>query len=453
MPSTSQRPHVVIVGGGFGGLAAARALRDAPVRVTLVDRRNHHLFQPLLYQVATGALSPANIASPLRGLFKKQIHVTSLLGEVTDIDLDRKTLLLGDDALDYDYLIVATGSTQSYFGRDEWRERAPGLKTIDDATDLRRRILLAFERAEREPDPKAMEALLTFVVVGGGPTGVELAGAIAEVAKRTLRGEFRHVRPDDASVLLIEALDRLLPPFHESSSERAHRDLETLGVTVRTNTRVVDIQPGSIQVRPTDADEALPDDDAAIETILTSNVLWAAGVAASPLGALLGEQSEAELTRSGQVRVAADCRLPGRPEVYVIGDLALFDHDDDGPLPGLAPVAMQQGRHVATLLERRIEGEGDAEEPFRYLDKGQMAVIGRSKAVAEVGTLRFGGLPAWLAWLFIHLMYLTEFENRILVLVQWGWNYLTRSRSSRLITGDVPVHEEQWVPAERTGSR
>ncbi|MEM9554087.1 MAG: NAD(P)/FAD-dependent oxidoreductase [Acidobacteriota bacterium] len=437
------KPHVVVLGGGFGGLSTARALREAPVRVTLVDRRNHHLFQPLLYQVATGALSPANIASPLRGLFKHQSHITSLLGHVTDIDLDARRLVLADGSVPYDYLVVAPGSSQSYFGHDEWSRHAPGLKTIDNATSIRRRVLLAFERAERAGDPETIEALLTFVVVGAGPTGVELAGALAEVSHRTLKGEFRTVRPDSARVLLIEAMDRVLPPFHPSSSARARKGLESLGVTVRTGTMVTEVEAGRLRVRPTGAD-----DDAPTETIRTSNVLWAAGVAASPLGKILATQSGAETTRSGQVHVEPDCTLPGHPEVFVIGDLAAFDHHRERPLPGLAPVAMQQGRHAARLIERRVRGEGDGDEPFRYADKGQMAVIGRSKAVAEIGRLRFGGWLAWLAWLFIHLMYLTEFENRVLVLVQWGWNYVTRGRSARLITGELSPRNQDWLPTD-----
>ncbi|MEL7059889.1 MAG: NAD(P)/FAD-dependent oxidoreductase [Acidobacteriota bacterium] len=439
--------HVVAIGGGFGGLALARALGGGPLRVTVVDRRNHHLFQPLLYQVATGALSPANIASPLRALFKRHQNVTSLLGEVTDVDLDARRVTVDGEDIAYDALVVASGSTQSYFGNDAWADRAPGLKTIDDATMIRRRVLLAFEQAEREPDPRKREALMTFVVVGGGPTGVEMAGALAEVAKRTLRREFRRIDPTSARVLLVEGRDRLLPPFLEGSSRRAQRDLEAMGVEVMLQAMVQEIRDVEIEIERRGEAEGS-------ETLMVSaaNVVWAAGVQASPLGARLVEQSDAELVRGGKVRVEADCSIAGRPEVFVIGDLAHFEHGGDEPLPGLAPVAMQQGRYVAKILEARTRGRSKAIGPYQYFDKGQMAVIGRSKAVAEMGKLRFSGLPAWLAWLFVHLMYVTEFENRILVLIQWGWNYVSRGRSARLITGDLESGPDDWRPKPQTAN-
>ena len=423
-------PRVVIVGGGFGGLLAARALRRAPVRVTLVDRRNHHLFQPLLYQVATGGLSPANIATPLRSLVKRQANTCVRLGEVVGFDLEARRVLLKDDELAYDTLIVAAGAGQSYFGHPEWAASAPGLKTLEDATRIRRRVLLAFERAELEASPERVRALLTFAVVGAGPTGVELAGALAEISRRTLAGEFRRIDPAGARVLLIEAADRVLPPFPQTLSQRAAESLAKLGVTVRTGWMVEDIAPGRIEIRRGEDER---------ETVLCDNVLWAAGVEASPLGKALAEGSEASLDRSGRVIVESDCSLAGRPEVFVIGDLASYRHGVDRPLPGLAAVAMQQGRYVARLIRDRPRGRAPA--PFRYLDKGNMATIGRRKAVAEIAGLRFSGLFAWLTWLFVHLMYLAEFQNRVLVLVQWGWNYFTRNRSARLITAE-PQQEE-----------
>ena len=427
MAETKALHHVVIVGGGFGGLCAARGLRRAPVRVTVIDRRNHHLFQPLLYQVATGGLSPANIAAPLRSLLRRQRNTQVLLGEVVDFDLDQHRLhLKGGEVVPFDSLVVAAGAGQSYFGNSQWKELAPGLKSIEDATRIRRRVLLAFEQAERERDPQRVRSLLTFVVVGAGPTGVELAGALAEVSHRTLRGEFRSIDPAAARVLLVEGADRVLGAFSPRLSDRAQQSLEKLGVEVQTGWVVDDVSADSVRLKQGFGE------DVPQETVETSNVLWAAGVEASPLGRLLVQGSHAELDRIGRVLVEPDCSLHGRPNVFVIGDLANFSHDLQKPLPGLAPVAMQQGRYVARLIHGRFQGR--TMPPFRYVDKGNMATIGRKMAVAEIGRLRFWGLPAWLAWLFVHLMYLAEFENRILVLVQWGWNYVTRNRSARLIT-------------------
>jgi NADH dehydrogenase len=430
---------VVVIGGGFGGLLAARSLRRAPVRVTLVDRRNHHLFQPLLYQVATGGLSPANIAAPLRSLLKRQRDTEVRLGEVVGFDLgSQRVLLATGEQVPYDSLIVASGAGQSYFGHDEWRRRAPGLKSLEDATRVRRRVLLAFEQAEIEVDPERRRRLLTFVVVGAGPTGVELAGALAEVSRKTLRHEFRRIDPTAARVLLVEGAGRVLPPFPEPLSERARHSLEKLGVEVRTGWMVERITDGEIEIARAGGDgggEADREDDGGDrQRIATANVLWAAGVEASPLGAALARASGAELDRTGRVVVGPDCCVPGHPNVFVVGDLAHFAHGLDRPLPGLAPVAMQQGRYVAKVIRRRFQGR--ATPPFRYVDKGNMATIGRKKAVAEIGRFRFWGLPAWLAWLFVHLLYLAEFQNRVLVLVQWGWNYFTRNRSARLITAE-----------------
>lgn len=423
-------PHVVIVGGGFAGLLCARGLARAKVRVTLVDRRNHHLFQPLLYQVATGGLSPANIAAPLRALLASQKNTRVLLREVTGFDLDqRKVHCERHGDLDYDYLMVATGAGQSYFGHDEWARHAPGLKTLDDATRIRRKVLLAYERAEQSNDPDEIAALTTFVVVGAGPTGVELAGALAEMAGGTLKGEFRQIATEESRVLLVEGMDRVLPPFSEKQSANAQRDLERLGVDVRTGTMVKDIGDGVLELSPTGDKEAAP------ETLRAATVLWAAGVEASPLGRMLAEQSGAETTRPGKIRVEPDCSVAGRPEVFVCGDLASFQQDG-AELPGLAPVAMQQGRYVADRIRGLAAGLAAARKSFRYVDKGSMAVIGRRLAVADIRGLEFRGAFAWLMWLFIHLMYLAEFQNRVLVLVQWGWNYVTRNRSARLITDE-----------------
>ncbi|MEE8524578.1 MAG: NAD(P)/FAD-dependent oxidoreductase, partial [Thermoanaerobaculia bacterium] len=379
------RHHVVIVGGGFGGLCAARALRKAPVQVTLIDRRNHHLFQPLLYQVATGGLSPANIAVPLRALLKSQANVAVQLAEVTGFDLREQRLWLGQGVALYDSLIVAAGSGQSYFGHPEWADLAPGLKSLKDATRIRGRVLLAFEKAELEKNLVRRRALTTFVVVGAGPTGVELAGALAEVARGTLRGEFRHIDPGAARVVLVEAGPRVLPAFSERQSQRATRSLEKLGVRVRTGCTVDRIRRGEIElVVGGGGDER--------ERIATANVLWAAGVRASTLGRDLAEQIGAELDRGGRIVVEPDCTLPGCPNVFVIGDLASFGHRLERPLAGLAPVAMQQGRYVAKVIRRRFRGRSTP--PFRYADKGSMATIGRREAVAEIGKLHLWGLPA-----------------------------------------------------------
>jgi NADH dehydrogenase len=420
------RHRVVIGGGGFGGLYAAQALRHAPADVTLIDRRNHHLFQPLLYQVAVGGLSPANIAAPLRGVLARQRNTRVLLAVVSGFDLEARQVLLADGSrVPYDSLIVATGSWHHYFGHPEWEAFAPGLKTVDDATTMRRRILLAFEEAEREPDPARRQALLTFVIVGGGPTGVELAGAVAELAHHTLRGNFRSIDPASARILLLEGMDRVLGAYPDPLPAKALRSLERMGVTVRLNTAVTDVQPHSVTVCCGGCAEVIP----------AHTVLWGAGVQASPLGAALAKASGAELDRGGRVVMRPDLTLPGRPEVFVIGDLANYPHQTGKPLPGLAPVAMQQGRYAAGVIARRVRGKPPP-GPFHYRDRGTMATIGRAAAVADLNGVRFSGLLAWLAWLFIHILYLIEFENRLLVLMQWAWSYFTRNRSARLITGE-----------------
>jgi NADH:ubiquinone reductase (H+-translocating) len=425
-------PHrVVIVGGGFGGLDAARALGKADLRVTLLDRRNFHLFQPLLYQVATGGLSPANIAAPLRAVLKRQKNTRVLLAEVVNFDLAGRVVILKDGSEPYDSLIVATGSRHHYFGHPEWEQFAPGLKSIEDATTIRRRILSAFEQAERCGESEKCHALMTFIIVGGGPTGVELAGAIAEVAHATLRGNFRAINPAHARILLVEGLDRILHTYPAKLSDKAVQALQRLGVTVRTRTIVTDVQAERVTIRTGDKSEV----------IRAHTVLWGAGVEASPLGKILAQATGAELDRSGRIVVAPDLSLPGHPEVFVIGDLANYPHQDGTPLPGLAPVAMQEGRYVADLIQRRLRGA----EPvrFRYHDHGTMATIGRAAAVADLGWIKLSGLIAWLAWLFIHILLLIEFQNRVLVLFQWAWNYLTRNRAARLITGTQPCEERR----------
>src|SRR5262249_46961212 len=401
-----------------------------PVDVTLIDRRNFHLFQPLLYQVATGGLSPANIASPLRSVLRRQRNTRVLLGEGTGFDLAAKKVQLRDGtALPLDSLIIATGSTHHYFGNDRWAELAPGLKTIEDATEIRRRVLSAFERAEREPDPAARARLMTFVVVGGGPTGVEMAGSVRELAAHTLRYDFRSIDPATAKVIIVEGQNRVLGGFDEKLSQKALESLQKMGIEVRLDCHVTDIQPDCLVVKP-DAGKGEP------YRIGTATVVWAAGVKANPLGKLIAEAvGGVEVDRAGRVLVNPDCSVGNRQDIFVIGDLASYKGPDGKLLPGLAPVAMQQGEYVADLIARRVKGQS-VRGPFRYWDKGMMATIGRAKAVAESMGFKFSGYPAWLAWLFIHIMYLARFENRVLVLFQWFWNYVTRNRAARLITGE-----------------
>jgi NADH dehydrogenase len=406
-------------------LYVAKALGRAPVSVSLIDRRNFHLFQPLLYQVATGALSPGEIASPLRVVVKNNRNTEVLLGEVVDLDVANRRVLLRDGAaVPYDYLVVATGATHFYFGNDQWESLAPGLKTIEDATEMRSRLLLAFERAEREQDPVERRAWLNFVIVGGGPTGVELAGALGEIANDTLRHDFRHINPREAAILLVEGEPRVLPVFPADLSAKAEQQLISLGVGIRTGARVTQIDAGGVTVSANGKEER----------IATHTVLWAAGVRASRLGKVLAERAGAQLDRAGRVVVEPDLSVSGHPEIFVIGDLSSFTHQDGKPLPGVAPVAMQQGRYVARLIRRRAGGDGTA-APFHYFNKGNLATIGRNKAVADFGKLHIAGFPAWFTWVFVHLMYLVEFENRLLVFTEWVYNYITRNRGARLITG------------------
>ena len=428
MPTQTQFPHrVVIVGGGFGGLYAAQSLRSAPVSVTLLDRRNFHLFQPLLYQVATGALSPGEIASPLRYVLQNNRNTQVLLGEVIDIDAAGRRVILRDGDVPYDDLIVATGATHFYFGNDQWEPLAPGLKTIEDATAIRSRLLIAFEHAEREPDPAARQAWLSFVIVGAGPTGVELAGALGEIANDTLRHDFRHIDPTESRILLVEGESRVLPAFPPDLSEKAERQLIELGVHTRTGARVTQIDSEGVTMRIGDAEER----------VIARTVLWAAGVRASRLGKALAAHAGATLDRAGRVIVEPDLSIPGHPEIHVIGDLASFSHQGGKLLPGVAPVAMQQGRYVARLIRARVAGRAFA-KPFHYFNKGSLATIGRNKAVADFGKLHIAGFFAWLTWVFVHLMYLVEFENRFLVLSEWVYNYVTRNRGARLITKNGP---------------
>ena len=412
---TSARPRVLILGAGFGGLSAAKALAKAPVDVTVVDQHNYHLFQPLLYQVATAGLSPADIAAPIRSVLARQANTTVVLAEVSGVDLERRQVLAEGRRVDYDFLIVATGARHAYFGHDDWARFAPGLKRIDDATYLRRRILLAFEQAELESDAERRRRLLNFVVVGGGPTGVEMAGAIAELARKALKSDFRTIDPGSARIVLIEAAPRLLTPFDPGLSEAARRSLERLGVEIRLGAAVTACDAEGVAI--------------GAERIPAATIVWGAGVMASPAGAWLGAKTDA----AGRVEVQADLSLPGHPEVFVIGDTALARSRDGRPLPGIAPVAKQQGAYVARLLVERLGGR--ATPPFRYRDFGILATIGRRSAVVQMGPLRLSGSLAWLLWCFAHIYFLIGFRNRLAVVMNWAWNYATFQRGMRLITG------------------
>ena len=410
-------PRVIIVGGGFGGLDAARALANGPVQVTLLDRHNHHVFQPLLYQVATAALSPGDIASPIRWILRHQQNVEVLLADVRRIDPAAKTVVTDDETFPYDFLIVATGAMHAYFGHDEWAARAPGLKTLDDALEMRRRVLLAFEAAERERDPIAQQRLLTFVIVGGGPTGVELAGALAEIARQTLRDDFRHIHPESARILLLEGGPHVLGTFPDKLQRAARTALEKLGVDVRTGTAVTAIDDDGVT--------------AGGQRIAAQTILWAAGVAASPLAASLG----VPLDRSGRIAAEPALTVPGHPEIFVAGDICAFVQDGK-PLPGVAQVAKQEGAHAARNVLHAIAGE--PLEPFRYVNFGNVATIGRGEAVVDIGPVRASGWLAWLFWLFLHIFWLIGFRNRVAVLGEWAWSYVTLQRRVRLITGPRP---------------
>jgi len=409
--------RVVIVGAGFAGLKAAKVLGKAPLDVVVVDRSNHHLFQPLLYQVASAALNPGDIAAPIRRILRGQRNTTVLLSEVTAVDTENRRVITTDGPLAYDFLLLASGATHSYFGHDDWAMHAPGLKDLDDAVEIRNRVLFAFEEAEYEDDAERRRALMTFVIIGAGPTGVELAGAFAEMARHSLARDFRHIDPGSARVLLLEGGPRILPAYAEESSQSARAQLEKLGVDVRESALVTHIDAAGVRI-------------GADETVAARTVLWAAGVAASPLGRTLG----VEVDRAGRVPVEADLSLRAHPEIFVVGDMCAFQQDGRA-LPGVAPAAMQAGEHAARNIARRARGETTL--PFRYVDKGSLATIGRAAAVAEVGSLRLSGWVAWVAWLTIHVFFLIGFRNRLLVLFEWTWAYVTRQRGVRLITGAV----------------
>jgi NADH dehydrogenase len=455
------RPRVVIVGGGFAGLYAAKGLKRAPVHLTLVDRRNHHLFQPMLYQVATAALNPSDIANPIRSILRRQQNTDVLLGEAVSVDTRRREVLLADGVtLPYDYLVVATGARHSYFGHDEWETLAPGLKSLEDAVEIRNRVLLAFEEAEREITPARRQALLTFVVVGGGPTGVELAGALAEIRNFALQRDFRQINPRDATVMLIEAGPRILATYPPELSERAVAQLRRLDVEVRTSTMVTGVHDWAVQ--------------AGEWSIPTRTVLWAAGNVASPL---LGSL-ETPLDRQGRAIVEPDCSIPGHPEIFVLGDAAHFKVGE-GTLPGVCPTAIQMGQYAARIIREEVAGRRPAQgfalspegqraakppaagrAPFSYWDKGQLAVIGRGRAVADLGRLQFGGFFAWLAWIFVHIFFLIGFRNRVLVLFQWAYSYFTYRRGARIITGEIgpttptrPVSEFPMRPPDGMAAR
>jgi NADH:ubiquinone reductase (H+-translocating) len=415
MPSP-EGPHIVIIGGGFGGLAAARALRHTPVRITIVDRSNHHLFQPLLYQVATAALSPADIAAPIRRILRNQSNVAVMLAEAVAVDVDARRVVLADGQVDYDMLIIATGATHTYFGHDEWAEHSTGLKSLRDALHIRQHMLMAFEIAEREPDVARRRAWMTFVIVGAGPTGVELAGTLAEVSRQTLARDFRHINTASARVILVEAGPRVLSAYTEDLSQAARIQLEKLGVSVWTGVQVTGIDADGVCI--------------GAERVHARTVLWAAGVAGSPIARTLG----VPLDRAGRVLVEPELSIPGRAQVYVIGDLAHIE--ENGVLvPGVAPAAMQQGQHAARNIIATMEGR--PRQPFHYIDKGMLATIGRGAAVARIGRLKVTGFIAWLLWLFVHIFFLIGFRNRLVVMIQWAWSYVTFDRGARLITAPL----------------
>ena len=429
-----ERPRVVIVGAGFGGLEAAMKLRNAPVDVTVIDRNNHYVFQPLLYQVATAYLSPADITAPIRNVLRRQRNTEVLLAEVTEVNVAARQVTMRDQTsgaertIPYDYLVLATGAGQSYFGHDEWAAHAPSLKTISDATALRRKVLLAFEEAEMAADdPERVRRLLTFVIVGGGPTGVELAGAIAELAHRTLRGDFRHIDVTSSRIVLVEAMPRLLNTFPESLSEKAAKKLERLGVEVRTNERVEEVDTDGVVVEG--------------QRIAAGTVIWAAGVKASPAGNWLGVETD----RAGRVIVNDDLTVPDHPEIFVLGDTAKATDEDGNPLPGVAPVAMQQGRYAGRVIRERVGGR-EKPRPFHYFNKGNLATIGRAYAIADFGFARASGFIAWALWLGVHILYLIGFRNRLLVMVQWAWAYFTYEHGARIITPiSQPTREPERV--------
>ncbi len=432
------KPHIVVLGAGFGGLQFCRKLKRDDVMITLIDRQNHHLFQPLLYQVATAGLSAPDIAKPIRSIFSKQKNLRVILDEALQVDLEGKRIRLRDTGMiEYDYLLVAVGARTNYFGNDQWEAVAPGLKSLDDATRIRHNLLLAFEEAERERDPKKREKLMRSVVVGGGPTGVEMAGAIAELAKTVLAKDFRNIQPEKAEIILLEVAPRILLPFSEKLSASAKRQLESLGVEVRLEQRIKDIRDGAIELEN--------------ETLEAENIVWGAGVRASPVCDSLGVEQD----KGGRLFVEADCSLPGHPEVFAVGDIVNLKDAKGQQVPGVSPAAMQMGAYVARVISRKVDRVGSP-GPFKYFDKGNMATIGRSKAIAQIHKLQFAGFPAWLAWLFVHLVFLVGFRNRIVVLIQWFYSYVNFQRGSRIITGldrIFRIGNPKARPASRTEKR
>ena len=424
-PQKSGVPHVVIVGGGFAGLYAAKELGKAPVKVTLIDKRNFHLFQPLLYQVATGSLSPAEICSPLRLIVGRNKNTHVVLDEVVDLDPKNKQVIMREGILNYDHLIIGTGVSHHYFGNEHWEKDAPGLKSIENALDIRRKIFLAFEEAEKLSSPQEKQEWLTFAIVGGGPTGVELAGAIAEIAHKTIKKDFKEIDTTKTRILLIEGMNRVLPPYPEELSQKAQESLEELGVEILTSRMVTNIEKNTLTIKHGEAEE----------TIKARTILWAAGVKASGLSQVIAKRTGVETDRAGRIMVEADLSLKYHPNIFVVGDLANFSHQGDRPLPGIAPVAMAEGQYVANLIQAKTAGKAIA--PFKYVDKGSLAVIGENHAVADLGFVQLSGIVAWLVWVFAHVYYLIEFDNKLLVLLQWGWNYFTRGRGARLITGEI----------------
>lgn len=430
----SQKHHVVVIGGGFGGLETVRRLHKADVQVTLIDRRNFHLFQPLLYQVATGGLSPANIAAPLRSILCRQKNCQVLMDEAIDFNVAQKEIILRDGVLSYDTLVLAAGACPSYFGNDDWEANAPALKTIEDATAIRGRIYTSFEEAEKESDAEQRRRLLTFVVIGGGPTGVELAGALAEISRHTLVHDFRNIDPKEARIILVEATGEVLSSYPSKLIQKAIQKLQSLGIELRLNTKVTDIRHTSIELETPEG----------VERISAHTIMWAAGVKANPLSLSLTKHIEIECDRAGRIPVNSELNIPDHPELYVIGDIAHCEGHDGKPLPGVAPVAIQQGRYVAKRIRCRLRGDVNV-EPFKYQNRGSMATIGRKAAVAEIGKYTFSGIIAWILWLIIHLMQIVQFQNRFLVFFQWSFSYFTYNRAARLITRSAtqPKEEEE----------
>lgn len=420
----TKRHQVVIIGGGFGGLYTAKALAKADVDVTLIDKRNFHLFQPLLYQVATGTLSPGDISSPLRSILSKSKNTQVLLSEVSDIDPKTQEVIMSDRIVKYDTLVVATGANHSYFGNDAWKELAPGLKTVEDAIEMRRRIFSAFEAAEKETDPKKRRALLTFVIVGGGPTGVELAGAITELAYKTLQEDFRNIDTSETQVLLLQGADRVLPAMAPQLSKAATASLEKLGTVVKTKTRVTNIANDVVTYKQGDE----------VYEVTSKTVLWAAGIQASTMGKILALRTGAKCDKAGRVIVEPDLSIQGHENIFVVGDLANYSHQKDQPLPGVAPVAIQEGEYVAGVIKKRLQGKKSI-QPFKYNDYGSLAMISQNSAVVDLGPFKMKGFFAWIFWLLIHIYFLIEFDNKLIVMLQWAWNYITRNRGSRIITG------------------